>query len=86
MESKNNAFRLQEGYWDCELAIKFNYPKDKLAKLLRRKLMFGYVSNRVDRISETLKQLEELVVPAKNVNRKYLTLLVDSHFVQSLTR
>lgn len=60
----------QEGYWDCELAIKFGYPKGKLFKLLQRKLMLGYVANRVDRIAETLNQLEEMLAADKTTATK----------------
>lgn len=53
---KQNTF--QEGYHDCELALKFNYPIKKRDKLLERKF---YLGDNVDQRQTALREMEELV-------------------------
>ena len=52
---------LEEGYHDCQMAIKFNYPNDKLLKLLHRKVFFAIVNRNRDHVIESIRELEELL-------------------------
>lgn len=49
----------QEGYWDCELALRFNYPMKNRDKLYERKfILAGHVESKLE---ETLREMEEMV-------------------------
>ncbi|XP_031622222.1 SET and MYND domain-containing protein 4-like [Contarinia nasturtii] len=49
---------MEEGYYDCELALKYNYPINKRDKLLDRKF---YLAKDVAKCEETIHEMEELI-------------------------
>lgn len=50
---------IQEGYFDCELALRFGYPMKKRNKLLKRK---GYLAWRdITWKRDTIREMEEMV-------------------------
>lgn len=51
-------FYFQDGYDDCVLALKFNYPLKKRDKLLERKFS---LANTISKKTETLREMEDLV-------------------------
>lgn len=49
----------QEGYFDCELALRFGYPMRKRNKLLERKFHLAFPNE--TKITETLQEIDEMV-------------------------
>lgn len=70
--SSQNVFSFQEGYHDCELALKLNYPMKKRDKLLERKF---YLGENVHERQTALREMEELVekkiFTEQEIKRKY---------------
>lgn len=52
-------FIFQEGYHDCELALRFGYPMRKRNKLLKRKYHLAGRDKAKKR--DTLREMEEMV-------------------------
>lgn len=55
----SDSIFLQEGYSDCELALRFGYPMRKRDKLLKRKFHLAWKDGKKQ--AETLREMEEMV-------------------------
>lgn len=59
--NRKKIISLQEGYFDCKLALSFNYPKEKLNKLFERKQYLANQTNRNEEYSaETYLEMKSL--------------------------
>lgn len=52
-------FVMQEGYFDCQMALKFDYPREKILKLLHRKVSLALSCKRKDYVEESIRELEK---------------------------
>lgn len=50
---------IQEGYFDCELALRFGYPMKKRNKLLKRKFFLAWRDKK--KLLDTLREMEEMI-------------------------
>lgn len=52
---------LQEGYFDCQMAIEHGYPEEKLLKLLQRKKSLAVACKNQEYVDESIDALVELM-------------------------
>lgn len=50
---------MQEGYFDCQMALKFDYPREKILKLLHRKVSLALSCKRKDYLEESIREMEK---------------------------